>query len=138
MYLLDAYDISLSGKRVCILGQSNIVGKPMVNLCINAGATVSSCNSLTPDISEFTKDADIVISATGVPHLLQADMVSPACCIIDVGFRIQDEIIYGDADFDALRLQGNTITPVPGGVGPMTVAMLLSNTLLAHTRQHHA
>jgi methylenetetrahydrofolate dehydrogenase (NADP+)/methenyltetrahydrofolate cyclohydrolase len=134
MKLFESYHISFIGKKVVILGRSNIVGKPLTILCINAGATVISCNSKTPDISVYTKDADIVICATGQAHLLKADMTSPHTVIIDVWFSIQDEIIYGDADTQGFITQWNPITPVPGGVGPLTVAMLLSNTLLAHSK----
>ncbi len=132
MELFKEYNIQLQGKKVVVLGKSNIVGKPITLLCINAGSTVISCNSKTPDLSIYTKDADIVICATGQTHLLKAHMVSQECVIIDVGFSVIDNVIYGDADTQGLIQQWNSITPVPGGVGPMTVAMLLSNTLKAH------
>lgn len=135
MELLKEYNIALSRKKVVILGRSNIVGKPLALLCINAGATVISCNSHTPDIHTYTKDADIVICATGQAHLLQVDMVSAEAIIIDVGFSVIDEKIYGDADTTWFLSQGNPITPVPGWVGPMTVAMLLSNTYNAHSKR---
>ncbi len=135
MKIFIHYDIPLSGKNVCILGRSNIVGKPLAVLCINAGATVTSCNSHTPDISQYTQSADIVICATGQAHMLQADMISPTCIVIDVGFSVIDGKILWDADTTPIHEQGNSITPVPGWVGPMTVAMLLSNTFKAYEQQ---
>lgn len=132
MKIFEHYDISLQGKHVCILWRSNIVGKPLANLCINAWATLTSCNSHTPDVTKITQEADIVICATGASHILQADMVKADAVVIDVGFSVIDGKILGDADFEALEAQWNTITPVPGWVGPMTVALLLSNTLRAY------
>ena len=134
MKIFSEYKIVLEGKEIVILGRSNIVGKPLALLCINAWATVISCNSKTPDISLYTRSADIVICATWKAHLLSADMVHPQAIIIDVWFSVIDDEIYGDADTQGLIKQWNTITPVPGGVGPMTVAMLLENTYIAHTR----
>lgn len=130
------YNISLSGKQVVVLWQSNIVGKPITQMCINAGATVSSCNHMTPDISLYTKKADIIISATGVVWLITPEIVKADSIIIDVWFTVLDGMIFWDAQYDELLTQGHVITPVPGGVGPMTVAMLLSNTLQAHISKH--
>ena len=110
------------------MGRSNIVGKPLVNLCINLGATVVNCNSKTPDVSVSTKDADVVILATGVVGVLDANMIGKDTIVIDVGFTVIDGKIYGDADFASIHAKGNLITPVPGGVGQLTVAMLLQNT----------
>lgn len=132
LYILEKYNISLAGKKIVILGRSAIVGKPLAALCINSWATVTSCNALTPDISLYTQTADIVICATGKKHILKASMISPQAIVIDVGFSVIDEKIYGDADYENILLQGNSITPVPGGVGPMTVAMLLQNTYFAY------
>ncbi len=126
------YDISLKWKQVVVIWRSNIVGKPLVNLLISTGATVINCNSKTPDISLYTKTADIVISAVGKPGLISPDIVKEDAVIIDVGFSIIDGKIYGDCDYDDLIAQWNSITPVPGWVGPMTVAMLLQNTYQAH------
>ncbi|MDA9129131.1 bifunctional 5,10-methylenetetrahydrofolate dehydrogenase/5,10-methenyltetrahydrofolate cyclohydrolase [Candidatus Gracilibacteria bacterium] len=134
MKIFSYYDIELLGKKVVVLGRSNIVGKPMVNLLINAGATVTNCNSHTQNISEFTKDADIIISATGQSGIITADIVKKDAVIIDVGFSVIDGKLQGDCDFEKLLAQRNPITPVPGGVGPMTVAMLMQNTYLAHIR----
>ncbi|MCH2188576.1 bifunctional 5,10-methylenetetrahydrofolate dehydrogenase/5,10-methenyltetrahydrofolate cyclohydrolase [Candidatus Gracilibacteria bacterium] len=131
MHIFADQNISLSGKKVAILGRSNIVGKPLTNLLINAGATVVSCNSQTPDITLYTKDADIIVLATGNPGLLRADMISKEAIIIDVGFSVINGKICGDADFENISKNGNLITPVPGGVGPLTVAFLMKNTLEA-------
>ena len=130
--ILEYYHISLAGKKVVVLWRSNIVGKPITALCINAGATVTSCNSLTPDSSIHTKQADIIITAIWKAHFLKAWDVLPHAILIDVGFSLIENHIYGDIDIDDCIKQGNSYTPVPWGVGPMTVAMLLQNTFTAH------
>ena len=130
--IFKQYKIKLTWKNVVVLWQSNIVGKPVSQMCINQWATVISCNHNTPDISLYTKHADIIISATGHIWLLSPEIVNPQTVIIDVGFSVKDWKIYWDAQFEKLLAQGNAITPVPGWVWPMTVAMLLSNTLKAH------
>lgn len=132
MEILKKYNIQLKGKKVVVIGRSNIVGKPVALLCINAGATVISCNSHTPDISHYTRDADIIISATGQAWIIKASMISPLCVVMDVWFSIVDGKITWDASYAEILKQWNTITPVPGWVGPMTVAMLLTNTIKAH------
>jgi len=132
MHILHTLSINLAGKEVSVIGKSNIVGKPLVNLLMNAGATVTSCNSKTKDLKKHTSQADIVILAAGVPKMLTADMISHNTIVIDVGFSIIDGKIYGDADFESIEKNGNLITPVPGGVGRLTVAMLLSNTFKAY------
>jgi len=132
MKIFEYYNISLSGKIIVVLGQSNIVGKPMAQMCINQWATVVSCNHLTPDISIYTKQADIIISATGHVWLITPEIVRPDAIIIDVWFSVVDGEIFWDSKYDELIAQWNSVTPVPGWVGPMTVAMLLSNTLQAH------
>ena len=140
MKLLDYYDIDVSGKNVCVMGRSNIVGKPLSALLMQEGrdATVTVCNSKTADDSLFTRSADIVISAVGNPGTLKADMVSEGVVVIDVGInRVPDSSkksgysLKGDADYDALCNVASAITPVPGGVGPMTIVSLLQNTLQA-------
>lgn len=140
MKLLDYYDIDVRGKNVCVMGRSNIVGKPLSALLMQEGrdATVTVCNSKTADDSIFTRSADIVISAVGNPGTLRADMVSDGVVVIDVGInRVPDSTkksgysLKGDADYDALSQVASAITPVPGGVGPMTIAMLMENTLIA-------
>lgn len=132
MKLFEEYKIPLSGKKVCIIGRSNIVGKPLALLCINAGASVSVCNSKTPKIEDFTLLADVIICATGIPHLLKPSQTQSSATIIDVGFSVIDGKIRWDADTNAFIEAGNSITPVPGWVGPMTVAMLMRNTYMAH------
>lgn len=131
MKIFEYYKISIPWKKITLLGRSNIVWKPLSNLLINAGATLISCNSLTPDIGLYTKDADIVISAVWKPGIIHADIVRKDSIIIDVGFSIVNGEICGDSMYDELISQGNTITPVPWWVGPMTVAMLLTNTYQA-------
>ena len=130
--ILSDIDIELRWKKVVILWRSNIVWKPLAALCINAWATVTSCNSYTKDITQYTRHADIVISAVWKAYFLKAEQVSPQAILIDVGFTVIDWKIYGDIDYEACLAQWNTITPVPGWVGPLTVAMLLENTFNAH------
>jgi len=130
--LLEHYDIALESKNITIIGASNIVGKPLVSLFINANATVSVCNIHTKDVSEFTKNADIVCVGVGVANLLKADMIKDNAIIIDIGINKINGKIVGDVDFDNVSKKSSYITPVPGGVGPMTIAMLLENTIKAH------
>ncbi|MCP4522799.1 MAG: bifunctional 5,10-methylenetetrahydrofolate dehydrogenase/5,10-methenyltetrahydrofolate cyclohydrolase [Candidatus Gracilibacteria bacterium] len=131
VHIINTLNIELPGKHVSIVGRSNIVGKPLAALLINAGATVTVCNSKTPNIKNFTSTSDIVIMATGQPNLLRLDMVRIGTTIIDVGFTVIDGKIYGDADYEIIEKTGSCITPVPGGVGPLTVAMLMKNTFKA-------
>lgn len=133
MELLARSNIDVRGKSVTIIGRSNIVGKPLALLMINAGATVTICNSQTKDIGHYTLSADIVVVATGQPKLLTLDMVKPGTVVIDVGFSVVDGKISGDTDYEAIE-PTCLITPVPGGVGPMTVAMLMKNTYIATCR----
>lgn len=132
MRMFEEYSIDVVGKNVCIIGSSDIVGKPMASLLINAKATVSVCNSRTKDLKAHTLAADIVIIAVGVPHLLKADMIKEGAIVIDVGInRLDTGKLTGDADFEDCKTKSSFITPVPGGVGPMTIAMLLKNTVKA-------
>ena len=132
MRMFQEYGIELSGKNVCVIGSSDIVGKPMAALLTNAKATVTVCNSRTKDLSSHTKAADIVVIAVGVPHLLKADMLKDGAVVIDVGInRLDTGKLTGDADFEDCKSKCTHITPVPGGVGPMTIAMLLKNTIKA-------
>jgi len=128
---------NVSWKIISVIGKSNIVWKPIAALLINAWATVISCNSKTPKISEFTKKSDIIIMAAWKPGLLTNDMVKKWTTIIDVGFTVIDWKIYGDACFDEIEQNWNKITPVPGWVGALTVAMLMSNTLKAYKLQNN-
>ncbi|MEJ2437379.1 MAG: bifunctional methylenetetrahydrofolate dehydrogenase/methenyltetrahydrofolate cyclohydrolase FolD [Sulfurovaceae bacterium] len=129
MKLFEEYDINLQGKDVCVVGASNIVGKPMANLLVNANATVTVTHIYTKDLASHTKNADIVIVGTGVQGLIKEDMVKEGAVVIDIGFnRLENGSIVGDVDFANVSKKCSYITPVPGGVGPMTIAMLLSNT----------
>lgn len=132
MTLLKATGISCAGKHAVVIGRSNIVGRPMAELLLQQDATVTICHSKTPDCKALTRTADIVIAAAGKPHLVKVDWIKPGACVIDVGIhRGADGKLTGDVDFDAVSKVAGTITPVPGGVGPMTIATLLENTLLA-------
>lgn len=130
--ILKEYKINLKGLDVVIIGRSNIVGKPMTALLINEGATVTVCNSNTKNLSEKTKTADIIIVAIGKEKFLKGDMIKQGAIIVDVGInRDANNKICGDVDFESVKEKISYITPVPGGVGPMTIAMLLNNTLKA-------
>jgi methylenetetrahydrofolate dehydrogenase (NADP+)/methenyltetrahydrofolate cyclohydrolase len=132
MRMFQEYGIELSGKNVVVIGSSDIVGKPMASLLINAKATVTVCNSRTKDLKAHTLAADIVVIAVGVPLLLKADMVKDGAVVIDVGInRLETGKLVGDADFESLKDKCSHLTPVPGGVGPMTIGMLLKNTIKA-------
>ncbi|MGJ0337018.1 bifunctional methylenetetrahydrofolate dehydrogenase/methenyltetrahydrofolate cyclohydrolase FolD [Aliarcobacter cryaerophilus] len=130
--MFEEHNIELSGKDVVVIGSSDIVGKPMASLLINKKATVTVCNSRTKDLKAHTSKADIVIIAVGVPYLLKEDMVKDGAVVIDVGInRLDTGKLVGDADFEGLKNKCSHLTPVPGGVGPMTIAMLLKNTIKA-------
>ncbi|MFP3254168.1 MAG: bifunctional 5,10-methylenetetrahydrofolate dehydrogenase/5,10-methenyltetrahydrofolate cyclohydrolase [Hydrogenobaculum sp.] len=133
--LLDEYNIDLKGKNVCIVGAGFIVGKPLSMLILNHDATISVCHKYTKDILEYTKTADILISATGVPFLIKDYMVKEGAVVIDVGISKVNGKIVGDVDFESVSQKASFITPVPGGVGPMTVATLLLNTLKAYKQR---
>lgn len=135
MKMLESINYPLRGARAVIVGASNIVGKPMAMLLLQAGATVTICNSKTKDLPSHTKEADILVVATGQPKMITAAMVKPGAVIIDVGInRMDDGKLCGDVDFESVRTVASAITPVPGGVGPMTITMLLLNTLEAAER----
>lgn len=132
MALLDAYGIDPAGKDCVVIGRSNIVGKPQAFLLLERNATVTICHSRTADLSSHTKRADIVVVAIGKPRFLKAEMVKPGAVVIDVGInRLPDGKLCGDADFEPISAFASAITPVPGGVGPMTITMLMKNTLTA-------
>lgn len=132
MDLLDYYGVELSGKRAVVIGRSNIVGKPMALLLLERNATVSVCHSRTKDISEYTRAADVIVVAVGRPNFLKADMIKPGAVVIDVGInRLDNGKLCGDVDFAQVKEVASLITPVPGGVGPMTITTLLKNTLSA-------
>lgn len=135
--LLDYYNIDLAGKNCVIVGRSNIVGKPVAALLLEKNATVTICHSKTKNLSSITSKADIVISAVGKPKFITRDMVKEGTIVIDVGInRDENGKLCGDVDFENVKDKSSYITPVPGGVGPMTVAMLMKNTLIAAKNQH--
>ena len=129
MKLLKEYNIDLTGKNAVVIGRSNIVGKPMSMLLLNANATVTITHSKTKNLSEITKNADIIIAAVGKANFVTSDMVKEGVVIIDVGINRIDDKIYGDVDFENVKEKASYITPVPGGVGPLTIVSLLENTL---------
>ncbi len=132
MELFNEYGIDLKGKDVCVVGASNIVGKPMWALLVNAWATVDICHIETKDLASHTKKADIVIVGVGKPNLITEDMVKEGAIVVDIGInRLEDGKLVGDVDFENVSKKASYITPVPGGVGPMTIAMLLKNTVKA-------
>ena len=135
--MLDAYNIPIEGKKAVIIGRSNIVGKPLIQCLLSKNATVTVCHSKTKDIENITKDADIVVTAMGKPKFLKADMVKEGATIIDVGInRMDNGKLCGDVDFENVSEKAGYITPVPGGVGPMTVAMLMENIVKAAKMQN--
>jgi methylenetetrahydrofolate dehydrogenase (NADP+)/methenyltetrahydrofolate cyclohydrolase len=136
MRLIDHAGVQLAGKRAVIVGRSNIVGRPLALLLLQRDATVTLCHTKTENLEEETLRADILVAAAGKPKLVGAGMVKPGACVIDVGInRLADGKLAGDVDFDAVKNVAGWITPVPGGVGPMTIAMLLENCLNAATRK---
>ncbi|MBT3834991.1 bifunctional 5,10-methylenetetrahydrofolate dehydrogenase/5,10-methenyltetrahydrofolate cyclohydrolase [Candidatus Peribacteria bacterium] len=135
VHMLEHYEISAEGKHVVILGRSNIVGKPLAVMLINRGATVTVCNSKTKNLKELSAGADILISAIGKPKFVTEDMVKEGAVVIDVGISRTDDGLTGDVDFDLVSKKASAISPVPGGVGPNTVASLVRNCLIAKKRQ---
>lgn len=132
MEILKEYGIDVAGLNSVVIGRSNIVGKPMANLLLNASATVTVTHSKTKNLKEICKNADLIVAAIGRPFFLKADMVKDGAVVVDVGInRLDDGRLVGDVDFDEVAPKCSYITPVPGGVGPMTIAMLLNNTILA-------
>lgn len=134
LYMIRSAGIDLSGKEAVVIGRSNIVGKPMAMLLLQQNCTVTMCHSRTKDLAEHTRRADILVAAVGKPGFVTADMVKPGAVVIDVGINRVDGKVCGDVDFDAVKEKAGWITPVPGGVGKMTIAMLLSNTADAAER----
>ena len=132
MKLLSEYNIEIEGKNAVIIGRSNIVGKPMISCLLNKNATVTVCHSKTKNLLEYTKNADILIAAIGKSKFITAEMIKEGAVIIDVGInRGEDGKICGDVDFEGVKEKASYITPVPGGVGPMTIAMLMTNVVKA-------
>ncbi len=131
MELLDAAGVELAGAEAVIVGRSNLVGRPLASLLIAADATVTVCHSRTRDLAAACRRADVLIAATGRAGLIGAEKVKPGATVVDVGVNRTEDGLVGDVDFDAVREVAGAITPVPGGVGPMTIAMLLANTVKA-------
>ena len=127
--ILKAYDIRLSGKKVVIIGRSNIVGKPLSMMFLHENATVTTCHSKTVNLKEVSKSADILVVATGRAKFIDSEYVKPGAVVIDVGINRVDGRIVGDVDFDDVKELASYITPVPGGIGPMTIVMLMYNTI---------
>lgn len=137
MELIDRTGIDLVGKHAVVVGRSDIVGKPIAQLLLRRDCTVTLCHSKTVDLAHWTTQADVLIAAAGCSKLITADMVKPGAVVIDVGMNRTEEKLCGDVDFEAVRDVAGWITPVPGGVGPMTIAMLMMNTVEAAERVQH-
>ena len=137
MEILKRYNIDVIGKHAVVVGRSNLVGKPMSTMLTNAGATVTLCHSKTKDLAKYTQDADILIVTVGKPKLITSEMVSKGCVVVDVGISRTEAGICGDVDYENVASKCSYITPVPGGVGPMTVAMLGMNILKAYRIQNN-
>ena len=135
MEMLKFYSISIAGKNAVVLGRSDIVGKPMASLLLNENATVTVCHSKTDSIEKITQKADIIIAAIGKPRWLGPQMVRDGAVVIDVGIHRETNGLCGDVDFENVKSKCQAITPVPGGVGPMTIAMLMKNLVQAAALQ---
>ncbi|MCD4844578.1 MAG: bifunctional methylenetetrahydrofolate dehydrogenase/methenyltetrahydrofolate cyclohydrolase [Methanosarcinales archaeon] len=131
---LEEYNVVIEGKNAVIVGHSNVVGKPLAAMLLNRNATVSVCHIFTDDLKRYTTQADILISATGVAHLIKEDMIKEGAIIFDVGISKIDGKVVGDVDYEAVLPKVSLITPVPGGVGPMTISILLQHTLESASR----
>ena len=135
MKLLEKIGVCIEGKHAVVVGRSNIVGKPMALMLLQQNATVTLCTSKTVDLAKYTRDADILVVATGKPNMITGDMIKPGAAVIDVGInRLPNGKLVGDVDFDSAKEVAGYITPVPGGVGPMTITMLVANTVQAAER----
>jgi methylenetetrahydrofolate dehydrogenase (NADP+)/methenyltetrahydrofolate cyclohydrolase len=136
MKMLEQEGVAIEGAHAVVVGRSTIVGKPMALMLLNAGATVTICHSKTRDLAAMTRQADILVAAVGKPRMITAEMVKPGATVIDVGInRLPDGSLAGDVDFAGVKSVASRITPVPGGVGPMTIAMLLGNTVESAERR---
>jgi len=135
MKLLEKAGVEIEGKHAVVIGRSNIVGKPMALMLLQKNATVTICTSKTVDLAKYTRDADILVVATGKAQMITGDMIKPGAAVIDVGInRLPNGKLVGDVDFDSAKEVAGCITPVPGGVGPMTITMLVANTVQAAER----
>ncbi len=137
MELLKEYNVEIAGKNAVVVGRSNMVGKPIASLLLNENATVTICHSKTKNIENFTKNADILVVAVGRKNYITGDMIKNGAVVIDVGINRDGSKIYGDVDFETAKNVASYITPVPGGVGPMTVSMLLKNSYIACLRNNN-
>ena len=133
--LLEHFDIDVAGKHVVVVGRSNTVGKPLGVMLLNRNATVTMCHSKTKNLGDLTRLGDILIAAVGKPRFITADMVKPGAVVVDVGIHRTESGMCGDTDFEAIKAVASAISPVPGGVGPMTVASLIRNCVTAKERQ---
>lgn len=137
MELIKESGVDVEGKECVVVGRSNIVGKPMAMLLLHKNGTVTICHSRTADLAEKTKKADILVAAVGIPNFIKGDMIKPGAVVIDVGInRIAPKKLVGDVEFETAEKVASAITPVPGGVGPMTIAMLMRNTVKAAVKQN--
>lgn len=136
MQLFKRYNVDIEGKHAVVIGRSDLVGKPIARLLEQANATVTICHSRTHDLQRYTKSADILVAAVGRPKMITGDMIKDGAVVIDVGINRVDGKLVGDVDYESAKDVASLITPVPGGVGPMTIAMLLSNTVIAYKRMH--
>lgn len=127
---LEEYNVSIKGKNVVVIGHSNVVGKPMAAMFLNRNATVSVCHVFTDNLKKYTLEADILVVAAGVKYLIKADMVKEGVVIFDVGITKEENGVYGDVDFENVIKKASLLTPVPGGVGPITIAMLMKHVLM--------
>jgi methylenetetrahydrofolate dehydrogenase (NADP+)/methenyltetrahydrofolate cyclohydrolase len=132
--LLKRHNIEIAGKRAVVIGRSNMVGKPISSLLLQEDATVTMCHSKTKNLKEITKDADILVVAIGRANFVTGDMVKDGAVVVDVGMNRVDGKLYGDVEFESVSKKSSYITPVPGGVGPMTVTMLMYNTIISAFR----
>ena len=128
---MEEHGVQIQGKHAVIVGHSNVVGKPMAAMLINRNATVSVCHVFTRDLKQYTLDADILVVGTGVKHLIKADMVKEGVVVFDVGITEENGKVYGDVDFENVVKKASLITPVPGGVGPMTISILMQHVVMA-------
>ena len=128
---MEEHGVQIQGKHAVVVGHSNVVGKPMAAMLINRNATVSVCHVFTRNLEQYTLDADILVVGTGVKHLIKADMVKEGVVVFDVGITEENGKVYGDVDFENVIKKASLITPVPGGVGPMTISILMQHVLMA-------
>jgi methylenetetrahydrofolate dehydrogenase (NADP+)/methenyltetrahydrofolate cyclohydrolase len=135
MRLIDSTGLAIEGKRAVVIGRSDIVGKPVAALLLQRNATVTVCHSRTRDLAAVAREAEILVAAIGKPRFVTAEMIRPGAVVVDVGINRLDGKLAGDVDFAAAREVAGWITPVPGGVGPMTIAVLMSNTVRAAARR---